>query len=352
MTEIIKNRFPALPATSCPHPTLFRRPRLQSAAKRDRPSENLFRRPLPLVFTKSEQPTMNLPLPSKSAPRTRWPNLTAGSLPYFLTQHLHAAVPKVILTTDTEQALRLQTAWQFFRPQDNALFLPDWETLPYERFSPHQDLVSERLAALWQLKNRQADVLIVPVATAMQYLAPVPFLLGRTFWLKTGQTVDVEAMRGNLVEAGYSHVSNVVAAGEFAVRGGIVDIFPMGAAQPYRLDLFGDEIDSIKTFDPDSQRTLAPVSEIRLLPAHEFPTDADAQKIFRTRFREEIDGDYNAAVVYKAVSSGTASARAWNITCRCFSKTAAPRCSTTFPPTRWWCAWATYTPKRGGFGPT
>ena len=246
---------------------------------------------------------MNFPIPAP-AQKSRWLGLTRGSLPWALAQNLPADRLKVILTQDVEQALRVQTAWQFFRPNDTAVFLPDWETLPYERFSPHQDLVSERLSALWQVKSGQADVLIVPVATAMQKLTPVSFLLGRTFWLKTGQTLDIEALRGNLVEAGYSHVSNVVATGEFAVRGGILDIFPMGSEWPYRLDLFGDEIDSIKTFDPDSQRTLSPVSEIRLLPAHEFPTDDDAQKIFRARFREEIHADHNAAAVYKAVSSG------------------------------------------------
>ena len=247
---------------------------------------------------------MTLPLPTPSAPRVRWLNLTAGSLPYFLTQNLPPKTLKIVFTPDAETALRLQTAWQFFRPSDNALFLPDWETLPYERFSPHQDLVSERLSVLWQLKNGLADALFVPVATAMQRLAPAPFLLGRTFWLKTGQRLDIAALRQNLVEAGYSAVSNVVAGGEFAVRGGIVDLFPTGSDTPYRIDLFDDEIDSIKTFDPDSQRTIAPVSEIRLLPAHEFPTDDEAQKIFRSRFREEVNGNPNDAAVYKAVSGG------------------------------------------------
>jgi len=247
---------------------------------------------------------MTFPLPTPSAPRVRWLNLTAGSLPYFLTQNLPPETLKIVFTPDAETALRLQTAWQFFRPQDNALFLPDWETLPYERFSPHQDLVSERLSVLWQLKNGLADALFVPVSTAMQRLAPTPFLLGRTFWLKTGQRLDIAALRQNLVEAGYSAVSNVVAGGEFAVRGGIVDLFPTGSDTPYRIDLFDDEIDSIKTFDPDSQRTIAPVSEIRLLPAHEFPTDDAAQKIFRSRFREEVNGKPNAAAVYKAVSGG------------------------------------------------
>lgn len=246
---------------------------------------------------------MNLPLP-KPAQKSLWPQLSAGSLPYFLASALPEKPLKLVLTPDAETALRLQTAWQFFRPQDNALFLPDWETLPYERFSPHQDLVSERLSVLWQLKNGVADVLFVPVATAMQQLAPPPFLLGRTFWLKTGQTLDLDKLRENLVEAGYSAVSNVVAGGEFAVRGGIVDLFPIGSSTPYRIDLFDDEIDSIKTFEPDTQRTLAPVSEIRLLPAHEFPTDADAQKIFRTRFREEIQSNPNEAAVYQAVSNG------------------------------------------------
>ncbi len=245
--------------------------------------------------------TYTLPAPAK---KSVWPSLSRGSLPLFLAENLPEHTLKIVLTQDVEQALRLQTAWQFFRPQDTAVFLPDWETLPYERFSPHQDLVSERLSALWQLKSGQADVLFVPVATAMQKLAPVAFMAGRTFWLKAGQTLNIDALRENLVEAGYSSVTNVVATGEFAVRGGILDIFPMGSEAPYRLDMFDDEIDSIKTFDPDSQRTLAPVSEIRLLPAHEFPTDADAQKIFRARFREEIDGNPAGAAVYKAVSSG------------------------------------------------
>ena len=246
---------------------------------------------------------MNYPIPAAKQ-KTVWSSLSAGSLPLVLSQNLPQGTPKIVLTADSETALRLQTAWQFFRPQDNALFLPDWETLPYEHFSPHQDLVSERLSVLWQLKNGAADVLFVPVATAMQRLAPPSFLMGRTFWLKTGQTLDLDRLRENLVEAGYAAVSNVVAAGEFAVRGGIVDLFPMGADFPYRIDLFDNEIDSIKTFDPDTQRTLAPVSEIRLLPAHEFPTDADAQKIFRNRFREEIPSNPNEATVYQAVGKG------------------------------------------------
>ena len=246
---------------------------------------------------------MNYPIP-KPREKSRWLNLSQGSLPLALARYLPHKRLKVVLTQDAEQALRLQTAWRFFRPHDTAVFLPDWETLPYERFSPHQDLVSERLSALWQIKSGAADVLFVPVATAMQKLPPVPFLAGRTFWLKTGQTLDIGRLKTDLVDAGYNHVSHVVATGEFAVRGGIVDLFPMGSEMPYRIDLFDDEIDSIKTFDTDTQRTISPVSEIRLLPAHEFPTDSEAQKIFRSRFREEVDGNPNDAAVYKAVSNG------------------------------------------------
>ncbi|QOG46066.1 transcription-repair coupling factor [Neisseria gonorrhoeae] len=246
---------------------------------------------------------MTCPIP-KPREKSRWFNLSQGSLPLALARYLPHKRLKAVLTQDAEQALRLQTAWRFFRPHDTAVFLPDWETLPYERFSPHQDLVSERLSALWQIKSGAADVLFVPVATAMQKLPPVPFLAGRTFWLKTGQTLDIDRLKTDLVDAGYNHVSHVVAAGEFAVRGGIVDLFPMGSETPYRIDLFDDEIDGIKTFDTDTQRTISPVSEIRLLPAHEFPTDSEAQKIFRSRFREEVDGNPNDAAVYKAVSNG------------------------------------------------
>ena len=124
---------------------------------------------------------MTFPLPTPSAPRVRWLNLTAGSLPYFLTQNLPSETLKIVFTPDAESALRLQTAWQFFRPEDNALFLPDWETLPYERFSPHQDLVSERLSVLWQLKNGLADALFVPCPRRCSVLRPRRFCWGARF---------------------------------------------------------------------------------------------------------------------------------------------------------------------------
>ena len=233
-----------------------------------------------------------------------WSEMSLGSAPWQLATHLPNKRPVMVLTEDVDQALRIQEALSFYQPELKTAFFPDWETLAYERFSPHQDLVSERLAVLWQLKNQQIDMVLLPVATAMQKLSPLSFIQGRTFWLKVGEALNDEQFKAQLVDAGYNHVSNVVQAGEFTVRGGLLDVFPMGSEWPYRIDLFGDEIDSIKTFDPDTQRTITPVSEIRLLPAHEFPTDEATQELFRSQFREHINGDPTRALVYQAVSKG------------------------------------------------
>ncbi|WP_300755339.1 transcription-repair coupling factor [Janthinobacterium sp.] len=186
--------------------------------------------------------------------------------------------------------------------------LPDWETLPYDAFSPHQDLVSERLATLHEIQNRQCDVLIVPATTALVRLAPPSFLAAYTFFFKKGETLDEARLKSQLTLAGYSHVSQVMSPGEYSVRGGLLDLFPMGSSLPYRLDLFGDTIDSIRTFDADTQRSLYPVHEVRLLPGREFPMDDAARTTFRSRWREQFEGDPSRSVVYKDISSGIASA--------------------------------------------
>ncbi len=153
-----------------------------------------------------------------------------------------------------------------------ALF-PDWETLPYDHFSPHQDLVSERLATLYRVSRGECDVVVVAATTALYRLAPPSYLAAFTFFLQQGERLDVERLRAQLALAGYAHVTQVVSPGEFSVRGGLIDLFPMGSPLPYRIDLFDDEIESIKTFDVDTQRTLYPVRDVRLLPAREFPLD-------------------------------------------------------------------------------
>ncbi|MFC3108889.1 transcription-repair coupling factor [Undibacterium arcticum] len=186
--------------------------------------------------------------------------------------------------------------------------LPDWETLPYDAFSPHQDLVSERLATLYEIQNGQCDVLIVPATTALVRIAPPSFLAAYTFFFKQGETLDEARLKSQLTLAGYTHVSQVMSPGEYSVRGGLIDLFPMGSALPYRLDLFGDTIDAIKTFDADTQRSLYPVKEVRLLPGREFPMDEAARTAFRNRWREQFEGDPSKSTVYKDIGSGIASA--------------------------------------------
>ena len=230
--------------------------------------------------------------------------LPAGSADSALIAALpDCGQPVLILTASAQDAQRLKAELPFFRPAWRIALLPDWETLPYDHFSPHSDLVSERLATLWQIRNGECDVVIAPLTTAITRLAPMSFLLGRTFWLKLKQRLDVDRLRADMVTAGYQHVSQVVAPGEFSIRGGLVDLFPMGSALPYRIDLFDDEIDSLKTFDPDTQRTLYPVPEIRLLPAREYPTDEAAVTAFRQHYREKIDGDPSKSRIYKDVSN-------------------------------------------------
>ena len=217
-----------------------------------------------------------------------------------------------IVTADASDAQRLIDEMAFFAPGLRCALFPDWETLPYDSFSPHQDLISERLATLWRINQRDkehgADVVLVPATTALYRLAPPSFLAGYTFEFKSGQKLDEAKLKAQLTLAGYQHVSQVVSHGEYAVRGGLIDLFPMGSLQPYRVDLFDDEIDSIRTFDPDTQRSLYPVPEVRLLPGREFPMDEDARAKFRHRWRELLEGDPTRSRIYKDMGQGIATA--------------------------------------------
>ncbi|MDD3935907.1 transcription-repair coupling factor [Rhodoferax sp.] len=224
------------------------------------------------------------------------------------------AVHKVtaIVTADATDAQRLIEEMAFFAPALRCVLFPDWETLPYDTFSPHQDLISERLATLWRISQRDhdtgADVVIVPATTALYRLAPPSFLAAYTFHFKVKQQLNEAKLKAQLTLAGYSHVTQVVSPGEYAVRGGLIDLFPMGSLVPYRVDLFDDEIDSIRTFDPDSQRSLYPVPEVRLLPGREFPMDDDARARFRSRWRELLEGDPTRSRIYKDIGTGVATA--------------------------------------------
>jgi transcription-repair coupling factor (superfamily II helicase) len=182
--------------------------------------------------------------------------------------------------------------------------LPDWETLPYDHFSPHHDLVSERLATLCQMVRGDFDIALVPVTTALYRMAPVDFITANTFYFRQGAKLGAEALRHQLTLAGYNHVTQVVAPGEYSFRGGLIDLYPMGSPLPYRIDLFDETIDSIRSFDVDSQRSIMKVPEVRLLPAREFPMDEAARTAFRQRFRERFEGDPSRSQVYKDVSKG------------------------------------------------
>ncbi len=214
--------------------------------------------------------------------------------------------PLLVITDDMGSAQRLESEIRFYLGRDKLpiLHFPDWETLPYDTFSPHQDIISERLQTLQQLPDFQRGILLVPVATIMQRIAPPSFLAGHRLQLKTGDTFDIDSWRLKLEKSGYRNVSQVVEHGEFAVRGAIVDLFPMGSRRPFRIDLFDDEIDTLRTFDPETQRSIDEIDKIDLLPAREFPVNDDSIKLFRQQFRDQFDGDPQRSLIYREVSDG------------------------------------------------
>ncbi len=216
--------------------------------------------------------------------------------------------PLLVITADAAAAQRLQSELVFFAPALKTCVFPDWETLPYDQFSPHHDLVSERLATLYDMMRATFDVAIVPVTTALTRLMPVAYLAANTFFFKQGGKLAPDELRRQCTIAGYTHVTQVVAPGEYSFRGGLIDIFPMGSALPYRIDLFDEDIDSIRSFDVDSQRSIYKVNEVRLLPAREFPMDDAAQTRFRQNFRIQFEGDPSKSRIYKDISKGVPSA--------------------------------------------
>lgn len=230
----------------------------------------------------------------------------AGSGDAWLLTELAAASGKtlVILTAEPLEAQRLAEEIPIFAPGLRVRPLPDWETLPYDSFSPHQDLISERLRTLHALMLGEVDVLTVPITTALYRLAPPSFLAAYTFSFKQKDKLDESALRTQLTLANYAHVSQVTAPGEFCVRGSLIDLFPMGSVVPYRIDLFDDEIESIRAFDIDTQRSLYPVGQVQLLPGREFPMDEAARNHFRAIFREVFEGDPSRALPYRDMGNG------------------------------------------------
>ncbi len=211
----------------------------------------------------------------------------------------------LVITADTQSALTLERELPFFLPADGeVLAFPDWETLPYDNFSPHQDIISERLHTLYHLPAKQRGVLIVPMPTLMHRLAPVEYIAGTSLVLERGQTLDREHFRDNLLRNGYRTVDTVYEHGEFAQRGALMDVFPMGSPLPFRIDMLDDEVDSLRTFDPQTQRTTEKVSAINLLPAREYPLDNSAITRFQMNWYESFDVDHDLCPTYTEVSAG------------------------------------------------
>ncbi|HGJ5876210.1 MAG TPA: transcription-repair coupling factor [Arsenophonus sp.] len=207
----------------------------------------------------------------------------------------------VLITQDTHNALKLRDEIQQFS-QNSVTMLSDWETLPYDSFSPHQEIISERLANLYQLPNLTKGLLILPVNTLMQKVCPIDFLTSNALVMHKGEKLSREKLRNNLDKAGYQHVEQVLEHGEYATRGALLDLFPMGSDYPYRIDFFDDEINSLRTFDVDSQLTVNEVEQINLLPAHEFPIDDKAIELFRSQWRQHFEVQRDPEHIYQQIS--------------------------------------------------
>ena len=243
--------------------------------------------------------------PKHPAPghKLRQPGLSGSADALYLSELATPGAPLVVVCASAWDAQRLSEEIHWFNPGLRVCVFPDWETLPYDTFSPHPDLISGRLATLYQISRREFDIALVSLSTALYRLAPPAFLAAHTFFLKQKDTLDEAAFRAQMMLGGYQHVNQVFAPGEFSIRGGLIDLFPMGSVLPYRIDLFDNEIETLRAFDVDTQRSLYPVGEIRLLPAREFPLDDAGVTRFRQNFREAFEGDPSKSKLYKDVSN-------------------------------------------------
>ncbi|GEA59002.1 transcription-repair coupling factor [Vibrio comitans] len=247
----------------------------------------------------------SLPIASTAGDRKQLGNLQGASLAISVAQlNKQHQGPTLLIVSDPQTALKLQMELEQFSSVPVSLF-PDWETLPYDSFSPHQDIISDRISTLYQLPTLDQGIIIVPISTLLQRQSPREFLLQHTLMVKAGDLFSLEKLRMQLEKSGYRNVDQVFGPGEYASRGSILDLFPMGSSDPYRVDFFDDEIDTIRTFDPENQRSIADIEEIRLLPAHEFPTNEEAIEDFRIRWRQKFDARREPESVYMQVSKGT-----------------------------------------------
>ncbi|MEE9302848.1 MAG: transcription-repair coupling factor, partial [Thiotrichaceae bacterium] len=248
-------------------------------------------------------------LPSSDNNAINWGQLHGCSQELLLA---HAAKEfdglLVVITADMNSAYKIEEGIRFFSDSEQIHIFPDWETLPYDVFSPLEDIVSDRLKTLSVLAKTKRGILIVSAPTVMHRLAPTDFVNANTLTLNIGDTLDTELLREELERSGYRHVSQVLEHGEYTTRGSLIDLFPMGSSQPFRIDLFDDEIETIRSFDPETQRSLEKINHIELLPAHEFPFTKEGILTFKQNYRTQIEGDLTQSIIYSNISEGTAPA--------------------------------------------
>lgn len=257
----------------------------------------------------STRSALTPPAPVKSTGnRAFWGGLHASAAPLAIAQAAQAFDGlSLVIAADTARAQQLEVELKFFtraHPDLPVIALADWETLPYDVMSPHQDIISERLNTLYRLPRLKRGILIVPISTLLQRLMPTHYLLGNSLMAKIGQQLDLDEMRLNLEQAGYHAVDTVYEHGEFAVRGALIDIFPMGSQLPYRIDLFDNEIETLRTFDPETQRTIDKVDAINLLPAKEFPLNRSGIALFKQQWHQQFDVNHKACSIYQDISDG------------------------------------------------
>jgi transcription-repair coupling factor (superfamily II helicase) len=245
------------------------------------------------------------PLPVNAKTRRYWatPHGSSWALEIAEAARAHNGL-LVVVARDTRSADNLENELAVFAGELPVLHFPDWETLPYDVFSPHPEVVSQRVATLYRLPTTRRGVLVVPVATLMQRIAPRAHITGSGLVLRKGQKLDLAAEQRRLEAAGYRNVPQVTEPGDFAVRGALIDIYAMGASEPYRVELFDDEIESIRTFDTETQRSQQQVEGVDLLPAREFPLTEDAAKNFRANLRERFPIDIRRCPLYQDMKEG------------------------------------------------
>lgn len=249
------------------------------------------------------------PIPSRSGERYFWGKLRGAAQALAIVEAAQQQQGlTLVVCSDSASALRLEEEVRFFANGLEVLYFPDWETLPYDLFSPHQSIISQRIATLSRLQDIRQGIVILPIATLLHKLPPLSFYQGQNFILDVGQSFNLENTCIQLEVAGYYRVESVYEPGEFAVRGSIIDIFPMGQDQPFRVELFDDEIESLRTFDPETQRTLEKVDSIHILPAREFPFNKEAIATFKSRWFDFFENNPKNSPLYTDISQGIAPA--------------------------------------------